>query len=109
VKALWWWEALREPVTFRQHADPIGIVEKIMPGDEAVWLVAEAAENKAEGNFWLYEGTVASVCAVLRECPAFEYYVVERAMNWLLCENHHGFLIASGQPATARLAAETME
>jgi hypothetical protein len=104
ISALWWWEALREPVSFRQPPDPVSTLERIVPKEELVWFVAEASGPKEVGNFWLYEGNIAAICAVLRDCPAFEYYVVARKLDWLVCENHHGYLIASGQPIVAALS-----
>jgi hypothetical protein len=104
LSGLWWWEALREPVYSAQVPDPIKALEQLIPGNESVWFIAEASGKKELGNFWLYEGDVSAICAVLRECPAFEYYVVERRMRWLLCENHHGLLIGSGEPMATSLS-----
>lgn len=104
VSALWWWEALREPVSYRHVPDPLATLALLVPQGEHVWFVAEESGAKDQGNFWLYEGTIASICSVLRECPAFEYYIVARKMDWLLCENHHGQVIASGQPVAAALS-----
>ena len=104
VSALWWWEALREPVAYLQPRDPISTLESMVPKDEAVWFVAEASGPKEQGNFWLYESSIGAVCAVLRDCPSFEYYVVARKMDWLLCENHHGQVVASGEPMASMLS-----
>ena len=109
VSALWWWEALCEPVSYRQVPDPMAMLARLVPQDEHVWFVAEESDEKEQGNFWLYEGTIASIRSVLRECPAFEYYVVARKMDWLLCENHHGQLIASGQPMASALSEASEE
>jgi hypothetical protein len=56
------------------------------------------------GNFWLYESRINPVCAVLSECPAFEYYILPRKMDWLLCENHHNLIIGSGEAIVSKLA-----
>lgn len=83
--------------------DPVKTLEQLIPASESVWFIAEARGKKHVGNFWLYEGEVSAICAVLRECPAFEYYVVEKKMRWLVCENHHNVLIASGEPMASSL------
>lgn len=33
---------------------------------------------------------------VLKECPAIEYYVCDESANYLLCNNHHDFVVAWG-------------
>lgn len=95
---LWWWDALRPPVAHRVPPDPISFIQGLLPPDEPIWFVAEDDGGKRTGAFWLYEGTPSAACAVLRECPAFEYYIVEKKMGWLICQNHHGCVIASGEP-----------
>ncbi len=103
VSALWWWEALREPVSYSAPPDALTLIRSLLPSEEQVWFVAEDGSKKI-GNFWLYEGTVAAACSVLQECPAFEYYLVAKKMSWLICENHHGQVIASGEPVSASLS-----
>jgi hypothetical protein len=106
VSAPWWWEALRQPVAYCQPADAIGLLKDLAPADELLWFVVEADEvpAKSEGNFWLYEARVEFIARVLRELPHCEYYVVGRKCDWLLCENHHDMLIASGAPMTEKLS-----
>jgi hypothetical protein len=70
-----------------------------------VWFVAEArSPSKKNGNFWLYESTMETIAPVLQRVQPFEYYVVSKKFEWLVCENHHGQLIASGEPMASRLA-----
>lgn len=107
TSALWWWEALREPVAFTQPADSVEALKRLVTPNESVWFVVEAGGPKKSGNFWLYESTIEVICAVLREIPACEYYVVSRKLDWLLCENHHDVLIASGAEMVARMEALT--
>jgi hypothetical protein len=105
VSALWWWEALRKPVTHFQPADPLAVLRELVRSDEPVWFVAEAnSSNKKSGNFWLHGSFIEPICAVLQQMPAMEYYVVSRKCEWLICENHHGYLVASGEPMATRLA-----
>jgi hypothetical protein len=104
ISGLWWWEALKQPVTYTLPPEPISFIQKLLPPDEPIWFVAEETGNKTIGNFWLYEGTPSAACAVLRECPSFEYYLVEKKMRWLICENHHGYVIASGDPIATALS-----
>jgi hypothetical protein len=102
--ALWWWEALLEPVAYRKAEDPLALLQELVDPNEDIWFVAEAnSPSKKLGNFWLYEARIVPVCAVLAECPAFEYYILPRKMDWLLCENHHNLLIGSGEAIVRKL------
>jgi hypothetical protein len=113
IDALWWWESLRDPWTYVVPPDPIALLQALIPADEPLWFVAETrgGGQKRHGNFWLYESTVAAICAVLRETHAFEYYLVSRTMDWLICENHHDCLCVSGAVMVQRLShvAETLK
>ena len=100
----WWWEALKQPVTQRVPREPISFIQGLLRPDEPIWFVAEDGGPKKIGNFWLYEGTPSAACAVLRECPHFEYYIVGKKMAWLICENHHGCVFASGEPIATVLS-----
>ncbi|MDR2212928.1 MAG: hypothetical protein LBE21_04810 [Pseudomonadales bacterium] len=104
VAAAWWWEALREPVAYMNPPlDTLATLKALVNSDEPVWFVVEADSPKKQGNFWLYESTIEPICAVLQALPFVEYYVVARKMQWLICENHHNQLIASGEPMASKL------
>jgi hypothetical protein len=105
TSALWWWEALREPVAFAQPEDSLAVLRLLVSPAQPVWFVAEADGPKKNGNFWLYESTIEPICAVLQQLPPFEYYVVSKKCDWLICENHHGYLIANGEEMVAALVA----
>ena len=103
VSALWWWEALREPVAYSEPSDAVATLRALVNASEPVWFVAEDGSSKKQGNFWLYESTIEPICAVLQEMPLFEYYLVSKKLEWLVCENHHGYVIASGEPMASKL------
>jgi len=105
IDALWWWESLREPTFHAQPPDPLQTIESCVDVGELVWFIAEERETKLNGRFWLYESNIRTVCSVLKKCPLIEYYVVSRRMDWILCENHHGYVIAGGNSAVGRLRA----
>jgi hypothetical protein len=103
VSALWWWESLREPVAFLQPSDALATLRELIDPSEPVWFVVEAGSRKEQGNFWLYEAKVEPICRILNELPPVEYYIVSKKLEWLVCENHHGHLIASGEPMATKL------
>jgi hypothetical protein len=49
------------------------------------------------------EASIEDIRDVIGECFGFEYYVVPKGLEWLLCENHHDILIAVGDAVRGRL------
>ena len=107
LSSLWWWESFREPVSWLKLEDAPSVLERLVSPDEYVWFVAEDNGGKQRGNFWLYEGKIRPIVSVLGELFHFEYYIVSKKLEWLLCENHHNILMGVGQPAIERMAALT--
>lgn len=69
TSALWWWEALREPVTHFQPADPLAVLRQLIRPDEPLWFVAEAdSSTKRSGNFWLYESFIDRSAPCFSRC-----------------------------------------
>ena len=91
-KILWWWDGyLKGPVySVLLPGWPVDALDKIIPLHEQVWFIAE------DDKFWLFEGTIESIQQVLAESHAFEYYIVSKKYEWLLCENHHDVLFGVG-------------
>ena len=104
LKRRWWWESFKEPNRSVQLPEPLSTVADLLGPNESYWFVAEAWEaGKKESSFWLYEMSGRAIPLILRETHFFEYYIVDRKMTWLLCENHHGVLIGVGEPILRRL------
>ena len=103
---LWLWEGFKGETHAVPLSAPVGYrcLDRLIPADERVWLVVEDWNgDKRDGQYWLFEGRVATVRAVLEEVFPFEYYVVDKHYDWLLCETHHNVLIAVGQSMVDRL------
>ena len=105
--ARWWWQYFREnlPTYFKAVTQAYELLDQIVPiKEEKVWFVVEEGEPV---DFRLYLGTVPTIQKVIGECPAFEYYLVACDYSWLLCENHHDYLIAIGDEVVARFQKVT--
>ena len=106
LSALWLWEHFREPTFSIQDHQAYKLLPQLVPEDEKVWFVVEHKGGaKRDGNFWLFEGRLGAIVAVLAETHAFEYYVVSRKLEWLLCENHHDMLIGVGEVIVKKMEA----
>jgi hypothetical protein len=105
VNQPWLWDAFRTPRCSMPLDDATAVLKKLGPITETVWFIAEdARRNKRYGNYWVYEGKIGPIVDVIREIHYFEYYVVSKKFEWLLCENHHDILIAVGEPMVAQLS-----
>ena len=98
----WWWEAFQDVPTAQTHfPDGTGwrhLNRIVPPKSGLVWFVVES-----DPAFVLCEATVEAVQSVIGECWAFEYYVVSRSLDWLVCENHSDVVIAIGEAVAERL------
>jgi hypothetical protein len=93
----WWWE------NFSRYSESINIddnlgfekISHIVPDNkELVWFMVE--ENKLP-FYPIYEATPEAIQQIIGECYFFEYYIIPKTKEWLLCENHHNYLIGIGQ------------
>jgi hypothetical protein len=93
----WWWEHFKgNTESFHTHG-AYKLLPELLPTDQALWFIAEDS-GKKNACFWVYEADAEAIVQVLAESPHFEYYVVSKKRDWLLCENHHEVLIAVGEP-----------
>ncbi len=97
LESVWLWNEFREVTSSSQPADQLGYLREQIEPAEIYWFIA-SDEN---GKYWVADATGSAIIRTVEEMYAFEYYVVERHFNWLLCENHHGIFIKS-QPKNAR-------
>lgn len=100
----WLWNSFKDPKSSIQLDYPPPYLKKLVALEEKVWFVAEnQGRTKQHGNFWLYEGKVATIIDILGEMYSFEYYIVSKKFEWLLCENHHEILIGVGSSMVERI------
>lgn len=101
----WWWESFTNPSISKTIEDGKGfkkITELVPDPNEVVWFIVEEDQLPF---YSIYEATPATIQRVIGECYAFEYYIIPKSMEWLLCENHHNRMIGIGNQITARLEA----
>jgi hypothetical protein len=106
LNELWWWNSFKEPKLAWPECPAMctRVLRQLVPEHEPVWFVAEDwGRQKRHGNFWLYEGRIDSIAAVLDEAWSFEFYVVSKKFEWLLCQNHHDAMMAVGEPMVTHL------
>lgn len=104
----WLWEGFKGEhyAVYLDAPEGYRWLPRLLPPDERVWLLTEDWERrKRDGHYWVFEGRVGTIEAVLGELFAFEYYIVDKKFEWLLCKNHHNVLIGVGSHIIERLQA----
>lgn len=85
-------------VSFRND-DAFLYLDKLVDEDEKVWFIASEPDYK----HWVYESRVKAIQKLIGNTYYFEYYIVSRKYEWLICENHHGLLMGIGEKAKERI------
>lgn len=95
-----YWERLKGECfnIYFEEDDAYKSLDLLINRDETVWLLLQD-----DAKLWLYEGNIETIKKVIGECYAFEYYLISKKYSWLLCENHHGYLIGVGNPIVDRM------
>jgi hypothetical protein len=100
----WLWEHLKGDRFSLQTDDGPNVISRLFESDTSVWILFEDEwGTKKIGNYWVFEGNLGAAVAVLNNLYFIEYYIVDRRLNWMILENHHGMLVAAGEPAESRL------
>jgi hypothetical protein len=92
------WENLLSAVAV-QDADGWRIIDNYLLG--ASFLIFF---DEAEDKSMIEVSAGASLTGILGECPGFEFYITDPETTYLLCFNHHDFLIGAGRAAQWQVA-----
>lgn len=99
----WWWEAFSAEdysIDFSESCAFEKIIDIVPMPLELVWFVVEEDQLPI---YPIYEASSADIQKVIGECYGFEYYIISKTKNWLLCENHHNRLIGVGEEIIDRM------
>jgi hypothetical protein len=78
------------------------ILRETLPENERLWLVGTENRNR-HPKYWLYETTAEHLVKVLEETYAFDFYVCSKKYDWLVTQEHHGVILAVGEPVASKL------
>lgn len=92
----WWWEDFNEvSFDFIDYEKPFEHLIDIIPSvTDNVWLMVE---DDQEDYYPIYDCKPSVIGHMISACFGFEYYVIDKSMEWLICENHHRRLIGIGR------------
>jgi hypothetical protein len=96
----WWEDFVGESASIRTPEDWKVLTQVAPDADEPAWFIAEGLA---------FEASARTTQQSLGECYGFEYYLVAKDLQWLICENHHDYLIGVGSEVIARIRALPLE
>ncbi len=99
----WWWEHFKfrgERIRFI-NSDGYKALSSLVPVTETLlWLIADGPGSERI----VYEGTINAFIEIIKEAAYLqEYYIVPQDEGWLICYNHHDYLITLGEPVESRV------
>jgi hypothetical protein len=89
LESVWMWNEFREVVSASQPVDPLEYLQEQVELASVYWFIA----SDQHGKYWIAEATGSAIVRVVSEMYGFEYYVVDRHLDWIFCETHHGVFI----------------
>jgi hypothetical protein len=101
----WIWEKLKKKdyaIQFEYENSFVQLL-KVVDGSEKVWLFLNETVSERT-KYWFYEGFISEIVSILYESSLInEVYVASKKYEWLLCINHHDYLIATGETIAEKL------
>lgn len=92
----WRWNLLKVPYFSFRHPESYKYLTQLTSDEERVYFIVEDRMNQ-KTRFWLYEGKMMAVQMVLSEMYNYhEFYIVSKKYDWILCYNHHDYMIGTG-------------
>lgn len=83
------WGSFKEPYTSFQPKDPITELKSLLNTTDRYFFIA----SEENGKYWVMEGDGTSIASLISNSFYFEYYIADKSISWLLCENHHGVMV----------------
>ena len=105
-KPIWLWEHLKlDRFTIAFLKTPYNYLGRLIDEDDIVWFFINETVNES-GKFWFYQGQIKPIQAIIEKSDYIdELYLVSKKYDWLICINHHNFLISTGQIMPDKLRA----
>jgi hypothetical protein len=99
----WLWECFKLDTYSVRIEKTTNLLEKLIDNDEDIFFFVNDTISELN-KFWYYTGKISYIQTVINEsCNIDEMYFASKKYDWLICINHHNFLIATGKTMTDRL------
>ena len=104
----WIWECLKDENQWGKHSPDYKKTSEIIrytagTTNEDLYIIFTESCRERE-KFWYYEGRLDAMITVIEETPGIdEFYIFDKKFTWLLGQNHHDVIFATGNEKTERL------
>ncbi len=100
----WWWEAFKSSFRIETDGYVLDHLNRIMPNlSQKVWLMIE---DNYKPYYPIYNIEPTAIIELISESAAeFEYYIISKDLNWLICEAHTGDVFGVGEQLKAHLSS----
>ncbi len=92
LEKVWLWESFKEPYSSYQPENAVRELQCLLNPTEHYFFIA----SDESGKYWVMEGAGDSIVSLISNSFCFEYYITNKTVSWLLCENHHGVMVQLG-------------
>jgi hypothetical protein len=92
-----WWEHYADAEAHQPAEPGFTLLKTICPEHDIYFIAHDDNKHK------IYKSNVDTVTQILGECPAFEYTIAGKNLDWLITENHHDYIVAVGYKAKVKL------
>lgn len=89
---IWLWDSIKEPYQSYQPDNSIEELASLLTDSETYWFIV----SDEDGKYWVLEGTGEAIVRVVSDTYYFEYYITDKNISWMICENHHGAMVLKG-------------
>jgi len=89
----WLWDSLNYPIARAYYEDGQGfkhLLQYVPANTPNVWFLIVDDEDHSSSIFDIHPFLVP---LILSECYYFEYYLIDKNLEWLICENDHNEII----------------
>jgi hypothetical protein len=100
----WYWESFsQESYSIPCKINPSQYLDRVIETENDLLFFVNDKVNERP-KFWFYKGKLRAIQKIIDEsCYIDEYYISSENMNWLLCVNHHDYLIGVGEAVIEKI------
>ncbi|MBK8393857.1 MAG: hypothetical protein IPL26_01235 [Leptospiraceae bacterium] len=100
----WYWACFsQDSYSIQCKIHPHKYLDKVFEKEnDLLFFVSDQVHETPK--FWFYKGKLPAIQKIIEESYCIgEYYFASERMDWLLCVNHHHYLIGTGDDMVERI------
>ena len=104
----WIWECLKDECSWGKHSPDYKKTSEIIRytvgnSDEELYIIFTETYRERY-KFWYYTGKADAMITIIEKTPGIdEFYIFDKKFIWLIDQNHHDVIFATGNEKVQRL------